>query len=239
MGGHRRHHHRAGHRRDARKPGDGRGGNAEKRHEHRIAFAEVHVRQVIKRQPFFDRFRHRPDAVLPRVQFGRAQSRAAVQQHRVEYRIFLFAVHRHQRKFRGQPDAAHVESDKMRRQPDHRPLAYRKPVLQALDTHHAQHAFAAAPPQDAVLEQAAREYRKVIARKLHPLLFAQIGKTQPQIGQHHAPPFSRQRIQQQARGTAQRRQQRQRQPVQQPDQPESEARHHAAAAGGSAPAGTL
>ena len=60
--------------------------------EHRIARPEVHIRQIVKRLSAFERFHHRPDAVLAREESGLAKTRAPVNQDRIGCGALLAAV---------------------------------------------------------------------------------------------------------------------------------------------------
>jgi hypothetical protein len=98
-------------------------------------------------------------------------------------------------------------------------------VIESLHAHQALDAALRAPPQYPVLEQAAAERPKMLARERLAPPLGKLRKAQREIGQYHASPRARERIQQHAERAAQGRQQREGQKMQQPDEPEADPLH--------------
>src|SRR5688572_9091062 len=85
---HARHDSRAGGAGNIRQPGDGSGGHAEKRYEHRAVRAEVEIRQVVIERAGLDDLDAALDPGLAR-QHDAAEARTALVEARLEHRIFL------------------------------------------------------------------------------------------------------------------------------------------------------
>ncbi len=128
-----RHHQRVGQVREPAERGQRRRRHAEERHEHRLALAEILVRQIIEYEPLFQPADHRTQPLRARQQ-ETAEAHAPAVEQPVDHRVALQLDHGERRARAADHGAAEVQPDAVRREQDDVAPAQLVVLLQPADS---------------------------------------------------------------------------------------------------------